>query len=272
MQQHNNVYERIHATLTWQRVVAFNVILFLVTVIPLSVRLAQQDTENRSSAAETPNPIVIPPPSYPVSPPKIERVTEWFGKRGDTIVVLGSNFGAYQWGSKVYVGSTEAEPSNIIRWSDSVLEVQIPSSARTGQVWVVVNNRQSVWEGSLLLTDVARSAQVKLTSGGTTIGNVSLVNAAGVTRGMIELSHVSEPVTAIVNDGNVANQSQTSDSLGKKTMIQFELSNPLSSNATQIMELSYPGIGGLTILRAELYDSQGNLVPVFADPLTVKIW
>lgn len=268
--QHTNVYERIHAVLSWRRIMAFNVVLFLVTVVPLSVRLAQQDTENRSSAAETPGPVVTPPPTYPAEPPRIERVTEWFGKRGDTVVVLGKNFGAYQWSSKVYVGSVEADATNVVNWSDTVVEVQIPSAARTGRVWVVVDGRQAVWEGSLLLTDVSRSAQIKLTGSGGR-GELGLSNAEGVVRGMVELAHVSEPVSAAVAGGQVTATSQTVDSLGKKTKIEFVLNSPLSSQLSQVMQLSYPGIGSLALLRVELYDASDNLVPVYADPLTVKI-
>jgi hypothetical protein len=54
----DNIYERIHKTLTWKRIIAFNLVLFLVLIVPISVRLAQQDTENRSSAAEE-APVII---------------------------------------------------------------------------------------------------------------------------------------------------------------------------------------------------------------------
>ncbi len=57
-----NIYERIHKALSWNRIIAFNLVLFLVLIVPISVRLAQQDTENRSSAAEE-APMVTPPPT-----------------------------------------------------------------------------------------------------------------------------------------------------------------------------------------------------------------
>jgi len=268
--EHDNVYAKIHSALTWKRIIAFNVVLFLVTVIPISVGLAERDTENRSSAAEAPAE-VIPPPSYPTSPPSIERVSEWFGKKGDTVVVLGKSFGAYQWGSKLYVGNVEVDKTNIVRWSDSVIEVQIPESARTGKVWIVVNSRQASWDGSLLLTDVARSAQIKLTKTGQTTGVISMTNAAGVVRGMVEFSHASEPVTTTMAGGTIVSTIQSVDSLGKKTRVEFTLNSPLTSSNSQIMTVSYPGIGSLEIIRTELYDSAGRIVPVFAEPLSVKI-
>ena len=266
--QHNNVYERIHNALSWKRIIAFNAILFLVTVIPLSVRLAQEDTENRSSAAESP--VVIPPAAYPTTAPEIERVTEWFGKKGDTVVILGKSFGNYQWESTLYIGNVEVNESNIVRWSNNILEVQIPEQARTGKVWIVVNNRQATWEGSLLLTDVSRSAQIILARTSDTSGTVSIRNGAGIVRGMIEIAHVSEPLVISSNIGKITS-SLSVDSLGKKTKAEFVLDQPMGSATSQILTIEYPGIGVVEILRAELYDNAGRLVPVYADPLGAKM-
>jgi hypothetical protein len=130
----DNIYERIHQALSWKRIISFNLVLFLVLIIPISVSLSQQDTELRSSAAVE-EVVVIPPPNYPPGTPKIDRVSTFFGKTGDTVVVLGTNFGDYQWGSRIFVGNVEAPKEAIARWSNTVLEVKIPDAARTGQVW-----------------------------------------------------------------------------------------------------------------------------------------
>lgn len=267
-----NVYERIHKVLSWKRIIAFNTILFLVLVVPLSVRLAREDTENRSSAANEPVPSVVPPVAYPTGEPKIERVSEFFGKTGDTIVILGSNFGDYRWESKVYVGNVEAPEKAIVRWSNTILEVQIPEAARTGRVWVVVNGKQATWEGSLLLTDVARSAQIGLKKIGSNEAHLWLGNANGVIRGMVELGHVGEPVTAsMIVGGNITSQGGSVDSLGKKLRIEFSLSSPLTSSNTEVLKIEHTGIGTLEILRAEVYDGSGQLVSVYADPFNVKV-
>lgn len=268
----NTIYDRIHRSLTWQKIIAFNALLFMVTVIPLSLRLAQEDTENRSGAAgEAPAPSVTPPPSYPASAPQIERVTEFFGKRGDTVVVLGSNFGDYKWGSHLYVGDVESGDSDIVRWSNSVIEVNIPDGARTGKVWINVNGQQTQWDGSLLLYDVARSAQVGLRKIAGTQATMWVASGSGVNRGMIEIGHVSEPLSVSSNTGIITQVIQGSDSLGKKTRIEFAFESPISSNSTDILTISYPGIGGLAIIRAELYNESGALVPLYADPFNVKV-
>ncbi|MEI8232633.1 MAG: IPT/TIG domain-containing protein [bacterium] len=265
-----NIYERIHNTLTWKRIVTFNLILFLVLIVPISVRLAQQTTENRSSAAEE-APIVIPPPNYPVGTPKIDRVSTFFGKTGDTIVVLGANFGDYQWASRVYVGNVEAPKEAIVRWSNTILEVKIPDGARTGQVWIVTNNKEARWEGSLLLYDVARAAQIGLQKITSQTGNIFTINASGTVKGMIEISYVSEPVEITAVPGiNITSQTPSVDSLGKKMKINFEATTSLPSTRTELASYSYPGLGALEIIRAELYDGNGKIIPLFSEPLSIK--
>lgn len=265
-----NIYERIHQTLSWKRIIGFNLVLFLILIIPISVRLAEQDTENRSSAAEE-APVVVPPPNYPSGQPKIDRVSTFFGKTGDTVVVLGANFGDYQWGSKVYVGNVEAETAEIVRWSNSIIEVKIPQTARTGSVWVVVNTKESKWDGTLLLYDVARSAQVGFQKVSDVSGNIYASNATGVTRGMLEISYVSEPLNIVAGNGvTITGQSPLADSLGKKIKISFDTLQ-LNSSKSLLLQYSYPGLGNLEIIRAELYDSNGRLLPIFSDPLSIRV-
>lgn len=267
----DNIYERIHNTLTWKRIAAFNLVLFLVLIVPISVRLAQQDTENRSSAAEE-APVVTPPPNYPAGNPKIDRVSTFFGKTGDTVVVLGANFGDYQWGSQVFVGNVEAPKEAIVRWSNTILEVKIPDGARTGQVWVTSNNKEARWEGSLLLYDVAHAAQIGLQKITGATGKIYTLNASGAVRGIIELSYISEPFTITASpDITITGQTPTVDSLGKKMKINFDIATPLSSNRTELADYSYPGLGSIEIIRAELYDGNGKLLSIFSDPLSIKV-
>lgn len=267
----DNIYERIHKTLTWKRIIAFNLVLFLVLIVPISVQLAQQDTENRSSAAEE-APIVTPPPNYPMGNPKIDRVSTFFGKTGDTIVVLGSNFGDYQWGSQVFVGNVQAPKESIVRWSNTILEVKIPDGARTGQVWVITNARESRWEGSLLLFDVARAAQIGFQKISGTSGNIYTINASGAVSGMIEISYISEPLVITAAPGiTIISQTPSVDSLGKKLMVNFESSLPLMSTRSELAEYSYPGIGALEIIRAEIFDGSGKMLSLFSEPLSIKV-
>lgn len=266
-----NIYDRIQKTLTWNKIIAFNVVLFLVLIVPISVNLAQQDTENRSSAAEE-APAVIPPANYPTLPPKIDRVSTFFGKTGDTVIVLGSNFGDYQWESHVFVGNAEAPKESVVRWSNTVLEVKIPDTARTGSVWVNINSQEAKWDGSLLLYDVAHAASIGFQKNNSTSGKIFTVNANGATRGMVELSYISEPVNIVATPSvTIVSQTPSTDSLGKKMKINFEMTSPLTSNRSELLEYSYPGLGSIEIIRAELYDASGKLLPIFSDPLSIKV-
>lgn len=268
-----NVYERIHSTLSWKRIIGFNLVLFLILIIPISVRLAQEDTENRSGAAgELEIPVVTPPPNYPSAPPRIERVSMFFGKAGDTIVLFGANFGDYQWGSKVMVGSAEAGEEMIVRWSNTVLEIKIPETAKTGRVTVNINGREALWDGNLLLYDAARAGQVGISRISGNDMRVFATNAQGTTRGVIELGYISEPLTINPSPNIlITQQAQSADSLGKKMKVVFDVSLPFASSQTALFNLSYPGIGAVEIVRAEFYDGAGNLIPLYSDPLSVKI-
>lgn len=268
----DSIYDRIHKTLTWKRIIGFNVVLFLILIIPLSVQLAKDSTENRSGASGGEPAPIIPPPNYPIAPPQLQRVSEFFGKPGDTVILLGTNFGDYQWGSHVYVGSAEAMAESIVRWSNTVLEVKVPDSARSGKVYVVINGKQATWDGTLLLYDAAASAKIGLQKISSTEGSIGLTNAAGATRGMLELSYASEPMTITSGPGiTIVSQLASADNLGKKVKVTFESSSPLSSTQQVIAQYSYPGIGAVEIIRAELYGANDKLLSVYADPLGVKI-
>lgn len=267
-----NIYERINRTLSWKRVLTFNVGLFLVLIIPLSVRLAQEDTENRSGAAgEIEVPAVTPPPSYPVEAPRLDRVSMFFGKKGDTIVLIGNNFGDYQWGSSVYVGNVAAPSDAIVRWSNSIIEVKIPETARSGKVWVSVAGRDASWDGNLLLYDEISSTKVGLNRMSATEAQFVVSGATKYTNGLVELGYVSEPlnVTALEN-ATIESLTPGADALGKKMQIRFSIG---SSSPTQqaIFSISHPGIGAIDIVRVELYGESGNMLPLFADPLAMKV-
>lgn len=268
-----NFYERVNRVLSWKRVLTFNVGLFIILIIPLSVNLAQTSTENRSgAAAEIAAPSVTPPPNYPAEPPKLERVTMFFGKPGDTVVLLGNNFGDYQWGSSVYVGNAVAGTDNIVRWSNSVIEVKIPDSARSGKVWITVNGVQSAWNGTLLIYDgSASSPKVALERLSANEASFHVSQGSRVAAGMVELGYVSEPLEIVPAPGvRVTSQTQSADALGKKMQINFELDgqSPLD---LPVFSIKHPGIGVIELVRVELYDADRSLLPIYADPLSMKV-
>lgn len=267
-----NIYDRINRTLSWKRVLTFNVGLFLVLIIPLSVNLAQEDTENRSGAAgEIEVPAVTPPPSYPTEAPRLDRVSMFFGKKGDTIVLIGNNFGDYQWGSSVYVGNVEAPSDAVVRWSNNIIEVKIPESARSGKVWISVAGREASWDGNLLLYDEVSSTKVGLSRLSATEAQFVVNGAGRFTTGLVELGYVSEPLNIIAGEAvTIESQTPGADALGKKMQVRFRVDG--SANTQQaIFNISHPGIGAIDIVRVELYGDSGNMLPLFADPLSMKV-
>lgn len=266
-----NIYDRINRTLSWKRVLTFNVGIFLVLIIPLSVRLAQEDTENRSGAAgEIEIPVVTPPPSYPVEPPSLSRVSMFFGKKGDTIVLIGKNFGDYQWDSQVFVGNAQAPNDAIVRWSNSIIEVKIPSAARSGRVWVSINGQEAGWEGNLLLYDESSSVKVGLTKINANEATFGVSGNTNYSSGIVELGYVSEPLNIYpLGDTVIESQNPGVDALGKKMLIRFGRNS--GSVEQGVFGISHPGIGAIELVRVELYDDQGRMIPIYADPLGMKV-
>lgn len=263
-----SVYARINRVLSWKKIVTFNVFLLLVVVTPLSVSLVQEDTETRTGAAgELAAPSPEPPANYPKDSPEIERVRTFFGKTGDTVVLLGDDFGDYQWKSLVYVGGVQTTEDDIVRWSNRVVEVQIPAAARTGKVWVVVNGKRADWEGSLLLYDVNQSVQMGMEREADKV-SLWLEKGEEIASGMVELGYT--PISLDVEGGSgieITSETQSSDGLGKKMRVEFTAKSQLKRVRTEILNLYVGGGGSVEITRAEFYDFTGKLIEVYADPL-----
>lgn len=270
MQKQESFYTKLHDVLTWKRVVAFNVLLLLVFVVPMSVRLAQRNTETRSSAAVETSPSPEPPVNYPAGDPGIERVLMFYGKPGDTVALLGENFGDYQWESEVYLGNAKVKEEDIVRWSNEIIEAEIPNQARTGQVWVEVNNKRASWSGSLFLYNVNRSTKVGLEKAEET-GYFWAGKAGEIAKGTVELGwNAGNLSVSGQNSVNIENQSTSADDFGNKMVISFRIENDLSRARTRLIELNKQ-VGQIELLQVEMYDAQGGLISVYAEPQGSKI-
>lgn len=270
--QKDSVYTRINRVLNWKKIIAFNVLMFLVLVIPISVRLAQESTENRSLAEETIASTPTPQPAYPGNSPRIDRVRMFYGRSGDTIILLGNNFGDYQWKSKVYVGNSQASETDVVRWSNGVVEVRIPINAKTGRVWINVDGKQAYWDGSLLLYDVAYAASIGLARKTDKTAMLWLGKADAAVRGVVEIGYVGEPIEISAGEGvTITSEGKRSDKLGQILKVEFEIDKVLPRAKTSVLVIDYEGTGALEILRAELYDQGNALLNIYSEPLSVKI-
>jgi len=75
--------------------------------------------------------------------PEIVSLNPLEGKPGDTVTILGLNFGDGQGLSRVEFGGILATEGDIVSWSHSKIEVNVPVMARSGPARVVVGNRSS---------------------------------------------------------------------------------------------------------------------------------
>jgi hypothetical protein len=87
---------------------------------------------------------------------------------------------------------------------------------------------------------------------------------------MVELGYVSEPlVVTAVGSTTIDSQTPGADALGKKMQIRF--SNNGNSSQQPIFSISHPGIGAIDLVRVELYSENGTPLPIYADPLSMKV-
>ncbi len=67
----------------------------------------------------------------------------------------------------------------------------------------------------------------------------------------------------------IESQVEGADALGKKLQIRFVAGQNLPRQT--IFNINHPGLGAIELVRVELYGSSGNPLPLFADPLGIKI-
>jgi len=122
------------------------------------------------------------------------------------------------------------------------------------------------------LYDVARASQVGLRRVSGTNVKLFVTKGSGAVRGMTEIGYISEPIIITGSEfAKIENQVETPDALGKKIKVEFSINENLPSNESTLLNISYPGIGSIEIVRAELYDRNGGLMQIYSDPLNVKI-
>ncbi len=127
-------------------------ILSLFLSIPIIYLLSQRDKANFSEAGNNENvsssidESLIPYPEYP---PKIEHITKFYGKPGDSILILGLNFGQVRKESIVLFNNKPVLKDDIKYWSDNEVEVSLPSKLGIYTVSISVNGKKSTWFGKV---------------------------------------------------------------------------------------------------------------------------
>lgn len=81
-----------------------------------------------------------------VSPacPEIISLEPQEGKAGETVTILGLNFGDQKGLSVVEFGGSPVTEEDVISWSDTNIQVKVPEMAKSGEVRVIVGNSSTV--------------------------------------------------------------------------------------------------------------------------------
>lgn len=138
--------------LSFKKIVLSSFIISLILAVPLVSILISNETNLFSSASNRPEQKKILDESlvpYPSEPPELIHVEKFYGKSGDSIVLLGKNFAEAQKESLVYLGDTAVSKTNTVYWSDNEVEVLLPSAQGYFSAKIVVNNKSASWWGKV---------------------------------------------------------------------------------------------------------------------------
>ncbi len=109
----------------------------------LRSRLARlSSTLTLSDNALNGNPAIqtIPLSGTGIAAPQISGISPNYGAPAALIKITGTNFGATQGTGSVTVGGA---PSHIVSWSNTLIAIQVPSKATTGNIVVIVSGVSS---------------------------------------------------------------------------------------------------------------------------------
>ena len=138
--------------LSYKKIVLVSFLMSLILAIPLVSFLINRETTLFSSASDHGDKVKVIDESlvpYPTEPPVIKHVEKFYGKSGDSIVLLGSNFANAQKDSVIKLNSNILSKSNIAYWSDNEIEIILPSKEGLYSISLIVNGKSSKWWGNI---------------------------------------------------------------------------------------------------------------------------
>ena len=103
---------------------------------PLSSTLTLSDNALNGNPAIQ----IIPLSGTGIAAPQISGISPNYGAPAALIKITGTNFGATQGTGSVTVGGA---PSHIVSWSNTLIAIQVPSKATTGNIVVIVSGVSS---------------------------------------------------------------------------------------------------------------------------------
>lgn len=229
-----NTFDRI----SFVKIFSIAIFLSLLFGLPLTVLLVKQQTRINSRAYEKPEVMVADKPSpgpIPVQPPILGRVFPWVGKPGDIIWIQGKNFGNNPAVKSLKIGGIKVLEADIAGWEDDQIQAIIPQEAQQGGV-VEIKVGQHPTVTSLPIVLYNKQAKIKLFKKGNLI---TAKNGGAIAK-----------IKAWLGDENIPTELVEGQIKGSQTGI------------TSVLDTA-----GKPILTILLYDSSGQILPYYVDPV-----
>ena len=220
---------------SFKQILLFGIVLAMLFAIPTTVWLVRQQTRLYSSAHRS-----NLPPEYKYveepfgqaseNPPIIYRVSPFLGKTDDIVIITGKDFGQNPKDRAIYFGDVKAHEQDILKWHDDAIEVMVPEGAVSGQMTVVEVDKQDTYAYPFTVYSGATKTRVYWQG-----DNL-----------MIENGQMVKKTVAVTGEGEV---------------IEGEV------NLEQSGGMLLPELPDKKVSNIALYDSAGNLVPFYVNPL-----
>jgi hypothetical protein len=254
--------------LSWKKIFGAGVTLLLLAAVPLSLKIANEQTRTRSQAA-----LIHPSPEAvtvkfetPKGAPKIYLVDHFFGKAGDSVLIHGENLGGVHPQTAVYLGGQKIAEENLVTWTGSYIEFKVPQGAKSGPVRVDILGKTAEWPGTFFVTASGAEAEITLEKNSADPNTASLtLSGAFAAKDMLVWLLVINSESALKFSQTTAGITQFTTPLGRVYELKFS-----SVKNGLLAQISKPKDSQVGIARTEITLPDGTLFPAKSHPLSVS--
>lgn len=265
--------------LSWKKISGVAALLFLVAIIPLSLKMVNDRTRTRSEAA-----LIHPSPQAittkfetPAGPPKIYLVDHFFGKPGDAVLIHGENLGGLHKQSSVSLSGTKIPEENLVTWTGSYIEFKVPENAKSGQVEINILGQKTSWPGMFFVTNEQTQTEVNLIKNANNpdLAYLNISNPQKADELLVWLLIVNGDGNININGLNemTTEQKVYSFPIGKVYEIKMNLGGKVKNTGfnqdINLLAITKNDKQVVGIARAEL-STGGSLIPLKVNPLYVS--
>lgn len=258
--------------LSWKKVIGLSVFLLIVTMVPISIQVANNRTRTKSEAA-----LIQPSPEAittefetPQGPPKIYLVDHFFGKVGDSVLIHGENLGGLHQQSSVALAGQKISEENLVSWTGKYIEFKVPQGAKSGTVEINILGQRTSWPGMFFVVDNTVQTEINLNRSNSNPNEAVLTgtNLEGGKELLVWLLIINaeSELKLIAEPGVSLTQTSFNIPLGKIYEVRLGLNN----NLVQLLKVGKNDNQVVGIARAELSTGDGQLIPLKVNPLYVS--